>query len=142
MYKGINTLLILALLTITALLVTLGFTARNPESVIVGNWEESDWSYEKIENESVYDLGLKEIKKHEAEKWVFSEDKQLEFYKENQKIADASWTIKGRGHILRIDHKDGSTELFDIKELNDDELILNFDIGMETRGIAKLVFSR
>jgi hypothetical protein len=142
MYKSINTLLKLSAIATASLVIFLGFTVRNPEGVILGKWEETDWTYEKIENESVYDLGLAEIKKHEAEQFVFTEDNQVEFYKNGRKTAAATWTIKGRGHILRIDHEDGSMELFDIKELNDDELILNFDIGMETRGIAKLIFSR
>jgi hypothetical protein len=142
MYKSVNYLLTFAASITLTLLLTLGFSASNPENVILGEWQETDWAYEKIENESVYDLGLKEIKKHEAEKWIFTEDNTLEFYKEGKKIATGNWTMKGRGHILRIDHEDGGLELFDIKELNDGTLVLNFDIGMETRGIAKLVFSR
>jgi hypothetical protein len=142
MDKKLNFILILIGLFLSLSLIFLGINVSNPEEVIQGEWEEIDWAYEKIENNSVLDLGLDEIKKHEAENWKFRPGNNLEFYKEGQLIAQAGWRIKGRGHILQILHEDGSQELFDIKELNNDEMVLHFDIGMETRGIAKLIFQR
>jgi hypothetical protein len=123
-------------------LLTLGFKGNNPESIIIGQWEEKDWAYEKLDDKSLLDLGIGNFKKHEAETWVFKADNTVEFTKGDELIASAEWHIKGRGHILKIDHNDGTEELFDIKELNDGELVLNFDIGMETRGIAKLIFAK
>ncbi|WP_114751400.1 hypothetical protein [Pleomorphovibrio marinus] len=142
MYRKLNAILIVIGLSLFLLIAFLGLNVRNPEEVIQGEWEEKDWAYEKIENKEVLKLGLGEIKKHEAENWKFRSGNSLEFYKEGKLIAQAAWRIKGRGHILQILHEDGSRELFDIKELNDDEMVLHFDIGMETRGIAKLIFQR
>lgn len=137
-----NRFLVFIGLSLALVLVSLAIHVDNPENLIIGQWEEKDWAYEKLDDKSLLDLGLGEIKKHEAETWVFNEDNTLAFTQGKDSVATAKWNIKGRGHILRIKHEDGTQELFDIKELNENEMILNFDIGMESRGIAKLVFSK
>lgn len=142
MYDRFNIFLKVFGLIIIVALLTLGFKVNNPESIIIGQWEEKDWAYEKLDDKSLLELGIENFKKHEAETWVFKENNTVEFNKGDRLIALAEWHIKGRGHILKIDHSDGTEELFDIKELNDSELVLNFDIGMETRGIAKLIFAK
>lgn len=142
MYTSFNIFLSAFAVIILLALLVLGFKGNNPESVIIGQWEEKDWAYEKLDDKSLLELGIEDFKKHEAETWVFNENNTVDFNKGDRLIASAEWHIKGRGHILRIDHSDGTEELFDIKELNDGELVLNFDIGMETRGIAKLVFAK
>lgn len=125
---------------------------RNPATEILGTWEEKDWSYEKFDgflprNQRMVDginmryYSHRDIMKHEFESWRFSED-SIYIVKEGKVIETAHWKLKGRGHILKILYSDGSFELYDVKELNDDELILNYDIGMEVRGIAKLEFKR
>lgn len=142
MYDRFNIFLKVFGLIIIVALLTLGFKVNNPEAIIIGQWEEKDWAYEKLDDKSLLELGIENFKKHEAETWVFKENNTVEFNKGDRLIALAEWHIKGRGHILKIDHSDGTEELFDIKELNDSELVLNFDIGMETRGIAKLIFAK
>lgn len=142
MYNSFNIFLKIVGILIFGVLVILGIKVNNPELMIIGQWEEKDWAYEKLDDKSLLELGIENFKKHEAETWVFKENNTVEFNKGDRIIALAEWHIKGRGHILKIDHSDGTEELFDIKELNNSELVLNFDIGMETRGIAKLIFAK
>ena len=114
----------------------------NPERLIKGKWMETTWSYENLDKSSFLYHDIRMQHKHESEAWRFMNDNQLLFYNGEDIATKATWKIKGRGHILQLTYEDGDTELYDIKELNDHELIINFDIGMESRGIARLVFTR
>ncbi|MDB5271685.1 MAG: hypothetical protein JWO58_52 [Chitinophagaceae bacterium] len=129
----------LSLLTIGALSLVIRY---NPESMIEGQWKETAWSYEKIDTRDFVYHDIKLLRKHTAESWKFMTNHQLYFYNGHDIIAKAKWKMKGRGHILQLLYEDGTTETYDIKELNKDELVLNFDIGMESRGIARLVFNK
>ncbi|MDB5258788.1 MAG: hypothetical protein JWM14_3483 [Chitinophagaceae bacterium] len=114
----------------------------NPERMIKGKWVETGWSYENIDKRSFLYRDVHMAHKHESESWRFLDNNQLHFYNGEDVAAKATWRIKGRGHVLQLTYEDGDMELYDIKELNDHELILNFDIGMESRGIARLVFTK
>lgn len=114
----------------------------NPEDKILGEWTEVKWEYEKMNNKDFLDYDISQVKRHESEHWIFLPDKTLLMKKGNQVVSRAEWKIKGRGHILKIVHEDGFQELYDIKELDSGELIVNFDIGMETKGIARLHFEK
>jgi hypothetical protein len=114
----------------------------NPERLIMGKWQETGWSYEKIDKRDFVYHDINLVRKHVAESWRFMERQQLFFYNKGEITAKATWKIKGRGHVLQLTFEDGTTELYDIKELNDHELVLNFDIGLESRGIARLVFNK
>jgi len=127
----------------------------NPEEIIIGNWKEAHWEYalksgtshddDSISNsviKEVYELMGKDFKIHNSENWNFMPDGKLEISKKDGSKLVAEWRIKGRGHILAIKYPDYSKEIYDIKELTSNELILNFDIGMELRGIAKLSFKK
>ncbi len=116
--------------------------SEDPEVLLLGTWKEESWQYEKINEEGMIGYDASEIKKHEAEMWEFQEDHTMFFKREGEVIDSAVWIIKGRGHILKLMHSDGSVELFDIKELSNQVLAINFDIGMEIRGIARLEFRR
>jgi len=137
-----NTLIISTGIMLVTLALILGFTTTNPENIILGEWTEDSWTYEKADSPSMFYYDLTSVRKHEAEHWVFQDDNTIHFLKDGELIGKASWIIKGRGHILRLVHEDGHIERYDIKELNDHELVLNFDIGMESRGIAKLTFTK
>lgn len=81
--------------------------------------------------------------RHEAETWCFLPDGRLRLVFENDSIiTEARWVMKGRGHILKIIYDAETFELYDIKELTKNEMVLNYDIGMEVRGIAKLKFEK
>ncbi len=110
--------------------------------MIRGKWKETGWSYENVDKTSFLYHDVRMVHKHESESWRFMPRNQLHFYNGKDITAKATWKIKGRGHVLQLTYEDGDTELYDIKELNDHELILNFDIGMESRGIACLIFTK
>ncbi len=129
----------LSLVLVTSLAI--GFVIHfNPERMIEGQWQETGWSYENIDKQDLVYHDIKLTRKHESESWKFVAGNLLYFYNGAEVASKATWKIKGRGHILQITYDDGQTEIYDIKELNKQELILNFDIGMESRGIARLVF--
>jgi hypothetical protein len=126
----------------------------HPESVLTGRWREADWRYEKYDG---YDPkhaqwldGIEfprddtgRIVRHQAEYWEFSPNGGLVISKRDGSKVRAEWRLKGRGHVLSIRTKDAhQVELYDVEELNENELVLNYDIGMEVRGIAKLTFRR
>jgi len=137
-----NLLIVTAGVIIVTIGVVLGFTSTSPDNIIVGEWDEASWTYEKTDEPSLFYYDLSTVRKHEAEKWIFNEDNTIIFEKDGEVIGEGNWIIKGRGHILRLTHADGHVERYDIKELTPNEMILNFDIGMETRGIAKLTFTK
>jgi len=112
------------------------------ERAIIGTWKESHWKYEKIDDKILIDTDLKQIIRHEFESWVFMPNGILRMFKNGKVTKEAVWKVKGRGHILKLSYPDGEEELYDIKELNRNEFVVNFDIGMETRGIARLTFTR
>lgn len=124
----------------------------NPEDLIVSRWEESSWIYELIDRHpyevrrvdgirlDVFDE--RTVTRHEAEYWNFRADRTFEIQLKDGTKRTGRWRLKGRGHILALRYAGGEVEVYDVKELSDDELVLNFDMGMEIRGIARLGFSR
>ncbi len=134
-------LIALSIVLTIVLAISLVF-AYNPERMIRGKWKETNWSYENVDKTSFLYHDIRMVHKHESESWRFMPRNQLHFYNGDDVTGKATWKIKGRGHVLQLTYEDGDTELYDIKELNDQELILNFDIGMESRGIARLVFTK
>jgi hypothetical protein len=130
-------LIVMVLCTSTALLFSF-----NPEHRIKGKWKETSWSYENINKEdfSYHDVILNH--KHQSEAWRFMRNNRLYFYNGGNITTRATWRIKGRGQVLQLTYDDGDIEVYDIKELNDQHLIINFNIGMQSRGIARLVFTK
>lgn len=124
----------------------------NPEDLLVSRWEESTWVYELIDRHpddvkrvDGIRLGAFEertVARHEAEYWQFRADRSFEIRLDDGTVRSGRWRLKGRGHILTLRYASGEVEVYDIKELGGDELVLNFDMGMEIRGIARLGFSR
>lgn len=126
--------------------------SENPVQVIVGNWEERSWEYEKVNKTSKEKEPYKEISEevkeligqklaiHTAETWQFRPNGDLILVgsKEQKKIR---WKLNGRGHVLEL--KDNTNkENYNITVLNDSSMVINFDTDMEVRGIAKLSFVR
>ena len=137
----ISYLIFSALLLVTAGSLTLAYYF-NPERMIKGKWMETTWSYENVDKSDFLYHDVRMAHKHESEAWRFMDDNQLYFYNGEDIATKAIWRIKGRGHVLQLTYEDGDTELYDIKELSATELIINFDIGLESRGIARLVFTK
>jgi len=136
------TLFILLGLLCLFLLAVQTVVRLNPEQIITGQWKETGWTYENIDTRNFVYHDIKLTRKHEAESWRITSDGRLYFYNGQDIAAEATWKIKGRAHVLQITYEDGSTELYNIKELTNDYMVLNFDIGIESRGIARLVFHK
>jgi hypothetical protein len=136
------------------LALCLSACGTNPEDVIVGRWEEVSWRYEKFDghapNATKWIDGIRlpnyparGIVRHEAEYWEFQPGRVLLIRTRDGDTVRARWRLKGRGHVLKVRYPESDdVEVYDIKELNRNELILNYDIGMEVRGIAQLTFNR
>jgi hypothetical protein len=129
-----------------------------PEQQLLGCWTETEWSYERADDNgngkspnarSRWGDGIRlhaypdrQVIRHEAEVWEFRPHGELHMRRLDGAIGHAKWRLKGRGHVLTIWHDEEHFEVYDIKELSRDELILHFDMGMEVRGIARLEFAR
>lgn len=123
--------------------------AEDPEHTLSRRWREADWQYERLDMPVQGALGDTElarqndrrIVRHEAEYWEFREDSTLLIAKRDGSVLRRRWHLKGRGHVLAINAEDGSElEIYDVKELNERELVLHYDIGLEVNGIARLSF--
>ncbi len=140
------------LLSIAALLITIGVSA-NPEKQLLGEWNETEWKYEKADKnqqtqtllsgstESIKELVGNKLLIHKAENWHFYPNGVLRLSgNDTDKIV--TWHIKGRGHILQLKHASNCIENYNIDVLNDTTLVLNFEADIEVRGIAKLTFNK
>jgi len=134
------------------LFVTLISMSRNPELQIEGEWKELAWEYEKVDRNDtvksdfnpvsfyVKDVAGLDLIIHKAEKWKFCPDGRL-ILEGKGYSKEIVWVIKGRGNILEL--KYGNTiEHYNLTELSDDKLVLNFDTNTNTRGIARLTFQK
>ncbi len=138
--------------TCLALGLALVGCGKSPEEFLVHKWEEVRWSYEKTDRTRreiqrfdgirIDAFEGRFIRHHEAEYWWFKEDRSFAIALEQGTILKGRWRLKGRGHILTLRYEDGAVEVYDIKELNGRQMVLNLDLGMEVRGIARLDFSR
>ena len=78
---------------------------------------------------------------HEAETWKFLSNGKLVLKAgENERLVD--WKIKGRGNILQLKYDDNVVENYNLTELDNNTMILNFDSEIQARGIAKLTFEK
>jgi hypothetical protein len=138
-------------LVIVATIFTLMSFSQSPEKKIVGQWNEKSWEYERVNK--VGDTNSKEItddiKKiigqhlliHEAETWQFLPNGKL-LLKSGSTERLVDWKIKGRGHILQLKYDDNVVENYNLTELDNNTMILNFDSEIQARGIAKLTFEK
>ncbi|MBX3246848.1 MAG: hypothetical protein KF901_06685 [Myxococcales bacterium] len=137
----------------TSLLVAAVGCGADPEEALLGCWSETGWTYERADEgtapKSRWNDGVRfrqypdrQVVRHEAELWEFRPRGQLAIGDLDGTLDQARWRLKGRGHVLTIRHAENSFEVYDIKELSPQRLVLHFDMGMEVRGIARLEFSR
>ncbi len=145
----------LVLLLSVAIFVTLVESMQSPEKLILGAWNERDWQYEKVYTQddlwrvknvdtmaqSVKDHLGKHLVIHVAETWQFKDDGTLLLLGADTS-KQVKWKLKGRGHILELEYDDKMIEHYNLTELSEDEMVLNFDSEIQVRGIAKLVFDR
>ena len=151
--RSFRCLLVVGLIALVAAVVTA--CVSKPEKMLMGCWTETSWTYEKVDDvggpgpDALWNDGVRirdypdrQVVRHEAELWHFRPRGDLEIRYFDGTVTDARWRLKGRGHVLTIRHGGDGFEVYDIKELSGDELILNYDMGMEVRGIARLEFAR
>lgn len=125
---------------------------ENPEVMLSKRWQESEWSYERMDPPApgsafwADPMALSRqrdhrVVRHEAEYWEFRRDGTLIISRRGGEKVAHRWRLKGRGHVLTIGAGGRSgPETYDVKELNQHELVLQYDVGMEVRGIARLRF--
>ena len=124
----------------------------DPEASLVGCWEEVEWTYERSDDPAPerWTDGVRsraypdrQVLHHHAEWWSVGPRGQLQLALSDGSTVRGRWRLKGRGHVLTLRYPRNDTfEVYDIKELDDDELVLQYDMGMEVRGIARLRFRR
>jgi hypothetical protein len=135
--------------------LALGLTAcsHHPEEMLPGSWRESAWRYERVDGDRramglwtdgvrVRESPERHILRHEAERWHFHPDGNVEFIRLDGSVVRARWRFKGRGHVLTLRFPDGGFEVYRVQELTDETLVLHYDMGVEVRGIARLEFHR
>jgi hypothetical protein len=128
-------------------------TASSPEEVILGQWSEIEWEYEKPNkridpelDKQTLSLYVKEVTGqnlviHQAEHWIFYPDGTLQLSGEHKETT-VLWRIKGRGHLLQLKYDDGREEHYNIMHLSKDSMVIHFEADAQARGIAKLTFTK
>lgn len=147
--------LLLSILFITLAFSGLGwmkYTVKSPEKLIVGTWKEKAWKYERVGtpgdlknkdtvSQAVKDQLGKHLVIHSAERWEFKPGGVLTLTGNNSE-KKVKWKLKGRGHILELEYADHIIEHYNITEITENTLVLNFDSDIQVKGIAKLIFQK
>lgn len=127
---------------------------ESPEHLILGTWKEQSWEYEKAYNtaalrvmnrdtisQRVKDQLGRHLIIHSAETWDFNPDGILLLHGHDT-TKQVRWKLKGRGHILELEYADRVIEHYNLTELSEDMMVLNFDSDIQVKGIAKLTFNK
>lgn len=148
--------LLMILASVIGVIAIYSFTIsriENYEELILGEWAEKQWKYEKVyyRNDMEFvDNAISETDKisaqdgiifHFAEEWEFLESGKF-LFSTNQVTKSARWAIKGRGDILEIRHGDGMCERYTISKLSPHQMVLHFHTDIQVKGITKLTFER
>lgn len=125
---------------------------ESPERKILGSWKELAWEYEKVYShaarnaidrdtisQTVKDQLGQHLVIHSAERWQFNPDGTL-LLMGTDTAREVRWKLKGRGHILELEYDNRIVEHYNLTELNDNTMVLNFDSDIQVKGIAKLTF--
>lgn len=124
--------------------------APDYEDKLIGTWKESNWIYEEgsgADLASVAETGEEEsiageaYKVHKAEVWTFSKGGLLTFRSGNE-TSKANWSVKGRGNILEIKYDNNQTEHYEISEIVNKNMVLDYECSVQAKGIAKLYFQK
>lgn len=149
-----KTILTFSALTVGLLVsgIVIIFNYRSSQDLLVGKWEEVSWEYEKVNHNGdltnfVIDEGQKQeicenMIIHKAEIWNFDSSGNLILESSEHLPEKLKWKVKGRGHILELQHGDNSLEGYQIQEISEDTLIIHFNCDIQIRGIVKITFKR
>lgn len=157
MYKYQN-LTNISVIVLFLLIIAIGINSKllyHPDTLIVGSWEEKYWQYVKANDsnkkDSLNSVYIDEVVKekiskhlviHKSEEWIFKKNATLIIRKKGSENTIAKWVLKGRGHVLKITYKDNLTELYRLKEINKNKLVLHFENNMHVRGIVEIHLKR
>ncbi len=129
------------------------YFGKYADEQIIGKWKEKSWNYEKVDifedSDRIKDIE-RELKQevsqdlivHQGEIWEFLPGNKLKIYMEEGEPLTVDFKFKGRGQILKIIHDGEILEHYTIQKISPDELILNFYVETQARGIVKLTFER
>ncbi|WP_166334836.1 hypothetical protein [Sphingobacterium chungjuense] len=148
LYK-LNYLLVGGLLLVSLLIV---IYVASPEKMIVGEWKEKGWYFEKpdyrleeknfaeVLEENIRIEILDKLEILHVNRWIFRENGTLEV--DDHSVANMTWSIKGRGHILEISRDGTPIESFQIQTLNNDEMELHLNLDIQIKGVIKILLKR
>lgn len=151
--KGrVYTVVILLLIGLISLGIWIFNHQQHPENAILGTWKEEHWVYAKVDGKQKgtmkkissgerYEIA-NHLVIHAFENWTFSKDRTLRLHEQDGQEHMATWSLSGRGHMLRIHNPDGSQEVYQIETLNKRRLVLHFETNVHARGIVKITFKR
>lgn len=142
----------LAFGTCLALFIIMSVSSPSPNITILGKWQEVSWEYEKLPDTHTAALGkhinntlrneiTRELVIHQAETWEFLPDGKLLLHTD-EKSVPLQWTLKSRGNILKLDHRETSPEHYNLQALNENEMVLYFNTDLQAKGIAKMKFKK
>lgn len=127
---------------------------NNPENLLIGEWEEIGWEYEKIDpSPETYTISIGAIDQqqkseisqnlviHKAEKWQFRPTGEIKLIKQNGTMESLEWRIKGRGNILKLIYG-SKNEHYQIQKLNPKLMEIHFNSDLQARGIVKMTFQK
>ncbi|MFA6151788.1 MAG: lipocalin family protein [Chitinophagaceae bacterium] len=148
---------ILIAVLIPLLLLGSAFVLRSnhlsPEQMIMGNWKEVSWTYEKADNKGSVNFNDEPINDamkhmisqskiiHEAETWNFTPDSGL-VLNTHHKNLNVDWALMGSSNILRLKYNDEFEEHYNLIELNEKRMVLHFENDRLTRGIVRITFEK
>lgn len=125
--------------------------ASYPEKAIVGEWKEVSWVYDRnnvgekvkqvIETEERMDIA-NHLVIHEFENWTFRKDYSIKLHERTGKEHQAKWRLKDRGRILTLLNDNGTSEVYSVESLKENELVLHFDTDVHARGIVKITLKK
>ncbi|MFD2743898.1 MULTISPECIES: hypothetical protein [Sphingobacterium] len=142
--------LLVGMLLIASLLVVIH--VASPEKMIVGEWKEAGWYFEKpdyrlkernfaqVLEQNVRIEILDKLEILHVNRWIFKEDGTLEV--DDTSVANMTWSIKGRGHILEISRNGTPIESFQIQTLDNDQMELHLNLDIQIKGVIKILLKR
>ena len=142
--------LLVGVLLLSSLLVVI--YVASPEKMIVGEWKEVGWYFEKpdyrvdeqnfaqVLEQNVRIEILEKLEILHVDRWIFQDDGTLEV--NDSSVANMTWSIKGRGHILEISRDGTPIESFQIQTLNNDQMELHLNLDIQIKGVIKILLER
>lgn len=145
---------ILALTGLVSAAVGVLLTGTRPEAQLLGQWEEVSWTYEKVDpapldvstgvliGQELRNEITKGLVIHESETWRFEPGAALVLQKNGERDDTLQWKLKGYGRMLELVYGDKHHEVYKVREVKNDEMVLQFNNDMIARGVVRIVLKR